>query len=438
MTSSDTTTPNEGSHHYILGALLTAICTGILLRLIGDDAGPVLQTFRDFALGSCDIVGRLFLRLLKMVIVPLVFGSVAMAILGIDPKHLGRLGLWTVAFFLGTTAFAAVLGLGAVTLMQPGVHVEAPSCATAADCPARFACEQQRCIPDDVQSPAVSDIFLNIVPDNPVAAMAARFDLPGVIFFALLLALGVTYSGEAGEPLRRFLDSLTVVMSRITAWVMRGAPLGIFGLVVKVVHTTGLDALYSVGTYALTVTGALLVHGLLFLPLLVWWLGRTNPLRVIVGASPALLTAFSTASSSATLPLTRDCTEHRVGVSPHITNFVLPLGATVNMNGTALYEAVAAIFIAQAYGIELSLGQQAIVVLTSILAAVGAAGIPSAGLVTLIIVLNAAGLPLEGIALLLTVDRLLDMLRTTVNVWGDVCGAVIVDSREKRRHSHGG
>jgi Na+/H+-dicarboxylate symporter len=435
MTSSDTVTPSEGSHRYILGALLAAVCFGILLRLIGDESAAWLQTIRDLTLGSCDIVGRLFLRLLKMVIVPLVFGSVAMAILGLDPRHLGRLGLWTVAFFLGTTALAASLGLGAVLLTQPGANVAAPSCSTADDCPTRFACQDGACVPDGVQPPAVSDIFLTIVPDNPVASMAARFDLPGVIFFAIVLALGVTYSGPAGEPLRRLLESLTVVMNRVTAWVMRLAPLGIFGLVVKVVHSTGLDALYSVGTYALTVTGALLIHGLLLLPLLVLVLGRTNPLRVIAGASPALLTAFSTASSSATLPLTRDCTEHRIGVSAHITNFVLPLGATVNMNGTALYEAVAAIFIAQAYGIELSLGQQAIVVLTSILAAVGAAGIPSAGLVTLIIVLNAVGLPLEGIALLLTVDRVLDMLRTTVNVWGDVCGAVIVDAREKRRLS---
>jgi proton glutamate symport protein len=435
MTDSDVTVPDGRSHRYILGALLAAVCVGILLRFIGEDAGALLQGFRDVVLGTCDIVGRLFLRLLKMVIVPLVFGSVAMAIIGIDPRHLGRLGLWTVLFFLGTTAIAATLGLGAVLLTQPGANVTPPACATADDCPARFACDQGRCIPDGVQPPAVSDIFLTIVPDNPVASMAAKFDLPGVIFFAIVLALGVLYSGEAGAPLRRFLDSLTTVMNLVTSWVMRGAPVGIFGLVVKVVHSTGLDALYSVGTYALTVVGALLTHGLLILPLLVLALGRTNPLRVIAGASPALLTAFSTASSSATLPLTRDCTEHRIGVAPHITNFVLPLGATVNMNGTALYEAVAALFIAQAYGIDLTAGQQAIVVLTSILAAVGAAGIPSAGLVTLIIVLNAVGLPLEGIALLLTVDRLLDMVRTTVNVWGDVCGAVIVDEREKRRLS---
>jgi proton glutamate symport protein len=435
MTDADTRAPQESSHRYILGALLAAVCVGIILRFIADDAGMLLQGFRDTLLFLCDIVGKLFLRLLKMVIVPLVFGSVAMAIIGIDPRYLGRLGAWTVAFFLGTTALAAALGLGAVLLTQPGANVDPPACETSADCPARFACENGSCIPDGVQPPAVSDIFLNIVPDNPIASMAAKFDLPGVIFFAIILALGVLYSGEAGEPLRRFLDSLTTVMNRVTAWVMRGAPIGIFGLVVKVVYSTGLDALYSVGTYAMTVAGGLLIHGFILLPLLVLFLGRTNPLRVIAGASPALLTAFSTASSSATLPVTRDCTEHRIGVSPHITNFVLPLGATVNMNGTALYEAVAALFIAQAYGIELTLGQQAIVVLTSILAAVGAAGIPSAGLVTLIIVLNAVGLPLEGIALLLTVDRLLDMMRTTMNVWGDVCGAVIVDAREKARLS---
>jgi Na+/H+-dicarboxylate symporter len=422
--------PARDDARAILLGLLLALVLGVTLRQA--PASPALNAI----VATAGFVGQVFMRLLQMIIVPLVLSSVCLGILSLDPARLGRLGRQAVVWFLGTTTLAAVVGLAAVLLVQPGLGIRSPGCEGPQDCAPRFACEAGRCVPT-VEPPPLGDILLGMIPKNPFGALAATFELPGVIFFAILLSLAILQTGERAQPLRAGLEALGAVMERITAWVMRLAPVGIFGLVFVVILQTGADVLWSVFRYALTVAGAIGIHALIVLPLLVAVLGRMSPWRLLRATSPAWIMAFSTSSSSATLPVTLRTTAAVPGLRPDVVRFSVPLGATVNMNGTALYEAVAALFIAQAFGIELSFGQQVLVVLTSLMAAVGAAGIPSAGLVTLLIVLGAVGLPPEGIALLLPVDRLLDMLRTSCNVWGDICGAAVLSRWDRRAEVSG-
>ncbi|MCK5618517.1 MAG: dicarboxylate/amino acid:cation symporter, partial [Candidatus Krumholzibacteria bacterium] len=262
-------------------------------------------------------------------------------------------------------------------------------------------------------------------PANPVKAMAEMQILP-LIVFSLLFGAVLTTIGNKGRPLIDLFESLNAAMMKLTDWVIRLAPYGVFALLAAVVAESGPGIFANLGKYMATVLLGLAIHALVTLPILLKLVGGANPKRYFEKVATALTTAFSTASSSATLPLTIDCVETKAKVAPRVSSFVLPLGATINMDGTALYEAVAAIFIAQVYGIDLSFGQQVLIFLTATLAAIGAAGIPSAGLVTMAIVLNAVGLPLEGIGMILAVDRILDMCRTSVNVWGDTVGCTVV------------
>lgn len=278
------------------------------------------------------------------------------------------------------------------------------------------------------------EVVLGVVPRNVLEAMV-RADALAIIFFALFFGIALSALGERGRPAVAFFSALNEAVMQMVSWLMRTAPIGLFGIVAARVGRAGgfvgfLPELAALGKYAGTVVGGLLVHGGVILPLILFLLGRRAPLRYVWGVAPALLNAFSTASSSATLPLSMEGVEKRNGISNRTASFVLPLGATVNMDGTALYEAVAAMFIAQAYGIVLGPVEQVIVFLTATLAAVGAAGIPEAGLVTMVLVLKAVGLPIEGIGLILTVDWLLDRFRTTVNVWGDMVGAAVIERWE--------
>jgi Na+/H+-dicarboxylate symporter len=290
----------------------------------------------------------------------------------------------------------------------------------------------------------VVEVFLRMIPTNVVDA-AAEGQMLGLIFFSLLYGFFLTRISEAyAEAQYNFFQGMFEIMMGITDLIMRFAPLGVFALVAKTVADTGLEAFGPLALFFLTVALALATHFLVVLPALLYFVGGVNPLRHFRAMSPALLTAFSTASSSATLPVTMECVEKNAGVSNKTTSFVLPLGATVNMDGTALYECVAAIFIAQAYGIELSLGTQFLIVMLALLTSIGVAGIPAASLVAIAIILAAVGLPLEGIGLILAVDRILDMMRTSVNVFSDSCGAVIIARSEGEtgileapgRHSH--
>lgn len=411
-------------HGRIALAFGLALVVGVALGALGIDSAdePVLQV--------ADFVGDLFLRLLKMAIVPLVFATVASGVASINPTRLGSLGTRTLVYFVGTTGLAVTLGLVLVNAIKPGAGVEIVGCSSDADCAPNYVCSDGGCLPT-VAPPVLRDVFLKVVPENPFASMAATFDLLGVICFALLLGVAMASVGEAARPLRAAIESLGVVVDRIVAWVMAVAPIGIFALLVQLFATTGLGTLKSLALYMFTVVLGLGLHGFVLLPLLLWMQGIA-PARFIGAMSPALWTAFSTASSSATLPVTISSATERAGIDRETAAFVIPLGATVNMNGTALYEAIAALFIAQAFGIELTLAAQVIVFITATLAAIGAPGIPSAGLVTMVMVLEAAGLPVEGIALLLAVDRILDMCRTTMNVWGDAVGAAILAKRDGR------
>lgn len=379
----------------------------------------VFGLFFKNAVPYVEWMGTVFIKALKMIIIPLILSSIISGITQIgDAKNLGRLGLKTMTYYLTTSIFALLTGLVLVNLFKPGVGADLGLQRSVDE----VALAQQ----------SFGSTLMNIIPENIIEAMVQN-QMLSIIFFALLFGFFITRTSEKTKTiLSDFFSAFFEVMMKITMFIIQFTPLGIFGIVAKVVAEQDnlLDLFSTMGQYMLVVILALAVHSMIILPTLIKLIGKSNPWLHFKAMREALITAFSTSSSSATLPLTLDAVENRSGVSNKVTSFTLPLGATINMDGTALYELVAAIFIAQAYGIELSFGQQIIVVLTGLLASIGAAGIPMAGLVMISVVLTAVGLPLEGIGLILSVDRILDMFRTTVNVWSDSCGAVIIAKSE--------
>ena len=407
-------------HWQILIAMVLAILAGLA---VGREAGIFGVTFYSVV----DFVGKLFLNALKMLIVPLILSSIIVGVAGIGGGHgLGRLGGKTIGYYAMTSLLAILVGLVMVNLIQPGVVEGDPKAVFGFSADA--AALEQKVGGKD--SGDIVEVFVRMIPTNVVAA-AAEGQMLGLIFFSLLYGFFLTRITEVyAEVQYNFFQGMFEIMMRITDLVMRFAPLGVFALVAKTVADTGLEAFAPLALFFLTVVMALAIHFLVVLPLLLYFIGGVNPLRHYQAMGAALLTAFSTASSSATLPVTMECVEKNAGVSNKVTSFVLPLGATVNMDGTALYECVAAMFIAQAYGIELSLATQFLVVMLALLTSIGVAGIPAASLVAIAIILGAVGLPLEGIGLILAVDRILDMMRTAVNVFSDSCGAVIIARSE--------
>ena len=389
------------------------ILVGIVLGIAAALAG--VAVFGE-AMTAFDWMGDLFLKALKMIIVPLIMASMIVGITGLgDVRKLGRMGGFTVLYYALTTGLAVFLGIVVVNLIQPGVGIEIVDQA----------------VPEQVlgkEEMGFRDIILSFLSDNIFKAMAEMDILP-VIVFSLVLGGLLTTLGEKGKTLIAFFDGLNEAIMKMVILIMYFAPLGVFGLVAgRFARAGDLETLIGgLGKYMLAVLVGLGIHGFVVLPLILWIFARRNPLRYLANMTTPLLTAFSTASSSATLPLTIEHVEDRNKVSRQSAYFVLPLGATINMDGTALYESVAAIFIAQAMGIELTFTQQMMIFITATLAAIGAAGIPQAGLVTMVIVLRAVGLPLEGIGLILAVDWLLDRFRTAINVWGDSCGAAVID-----------
>lgn len=365
-------------------------------------------------------MGIIFLRGLNMVVVPLILSSIISGVASIGSgSNLGRLGAKTLLYYIITSLVAILTGLFFVNLLQPGIGANLGTAGSIQSLPAAGT--------------SVSDILIRTIPDNIFDAMAKGQILP-VIFFAILFGTFITQIPQKKQEfLVNLFDSIFEVMMKVTMFIIRFTPLGVFAIVSKeVARNSGSlgNIAGSLGIYMLTVMIGLIIHAGIILPLSVKILGKANPYKHFRNMATPLLTAFSTSSSNAALPLTMEAVEHKDGVSNKITSFTLPLGATINMNGTALYECVAVIFIAQVYGIHLSAGQQVIVVVTALLAAIGSAGIPMAGLVMMSIVLKAVNLPMEGIGLILAVDRILDMSRTTVNVWGDTCAAVIIAKSE--------
>lgn len=366
-------------------------------------------------------MGDIFLRSLKMVIIPLILSSIISGVTSMgEGKNLGRIGFKTLLYYLSTSTLAILTGLILVNIVKPGIGVDLGF--------------TQQVEGLSEQTGSVKEILYRLVPDNIVNAMAQGTIL-SVIFFAIIFGFFITkVEDKYRDTLKTFFDAVFEVMMKVTLFIIKFTPLGIFGIIANEVARNS-DQLASIAgslaIYSLCVVGGLLIHAFVSLPLIVRFIGRAKPFTHFRNMATPLLTAFSTSSSSATLPLTMEALEHKSGVSNQVTSFTLPLGATINMDGTALYECVAAMFIAQAYGVELTFAQQMLVVVTALLASIGAAGIPMAGLVMITVVLTAIGLPLEGIGLILAVDRILDMLRTSVNVWSDSCGAVTVARSEK-------
>ncbi len=368
-------------------------------------------------------LGDLFLRALKMIIVPLVLTSMIAGVSNLgESKSLGRIGLKATIFFLSTGLIAILTGLIFVNIIQPGLNADL---GLRTEIPELAA-----------QKYGIKEIIMRIIPTNVFEAFI-NADMVAIIFFAILFGLfTLKVDTKYRDTLNNFFNAAFEVMMKMTSFIILFAPIGIFGIVAGVVADQSADKskLISMfghlGVYMITVFLSLGFHFIVTLPIILKVVGRINPLNHFKAMSLPILTAFSTSSSSATLPVTISAVEKNAGVSNKISSFVLPLGATVNMNGTALYECVAVMFISQAYGIDLNFLQQMIVVITALLASIGAAGIPMAGLVMMSIVLTAVGLPLEGIGLILAVDRILDMSRTALNVFGDTCGAVVIAKLE--------
>ena len=413
-------------HWQILISLVLAVLAGYLSGTEGTLLGIKLYAVYTF-------IGALFMNALKMIIVPLIISSIITGVSGVGGSQgLGRLGGKTVLFYMTTSLLAILTGLLFVNVLNPGIVNGEPArevLGLSQEAVAEVAEKVQGRSASDL-----SDVFLSMVPPNIVLA-AAEGQMLGLIFFSLLFGYFMTRIDKAsGDLLNRFWQGVADVMMGITDLIMKFAPLGVFGLVAKTVASIGPEQLddlaVSLGTFTLSVLLALLVHVLVTLPVLLVLVARVNPLAHFKAMMPALLTAFSTASSSATLPLTMECVRDNAGVSNRTSSFVLPLGATVNMDGTALYECVAAMFIAQAYGLELSFVTQFTIVLVALLTSIGVAGIPAASLVAITIILASIGLPAEAIGLILAVDRILDMFRTLVNVFSDSCGAVLIARTE--------
>ncbi len=408
-------------HWQILIAMLLAVIVGYATGTDGNIAGVTFYSIYEF-------VGGLFLNALKMLIVPLITASIITGVAGIGiGDGFGRLGAKTVIYYFTTSLLAILTGLFFVNLIVPGVINGAPAgslMGLEADVSDIVANSQGRGASD------FFTVFERMVPMNIFKA-AAEGQMLGIITFSLIFAYYmVRIPSRYATAMTDFWQAMMLIMLKITELVMMFAPIGVFALVAKVVASTGFSAIMPLASFAATVFLALLFHSVITLPLLMAFVGKVHPIRHFQAMLPALMMAFSTSSSAATLPVTLDSVEKRAGVSNRVSSFVLPLGATINMDGTALYECVAVIFIAQAYGIDLSLGLQFLIVTTALLTSVGVAGVPAASLVAIVVILAAAGLPAEGIGLILAVDRILDMCRTTVNVFSDSCGAVIIAKTE--------
>lgn len=403
-------------HWQILIALCLAVLTGVFFD----------QTFSLFGVSFLSVLtffGTLFLNALKMLIVPLVMASIITGMMSLKADTLGRLGTKTVTYYAVTSLVAILIGLFFVNVFQPGI-VDGE--------PARHIIGLSSDTDDvinrvgDKGAGDVAEVLLRMVPPNIVTA-AANGQMLGLIFFSLIFGFFVSkLKGSAAQVHKDFWQGLLDIMMMMTDLIMKFAPIGVYALVTKVILISGVDAFEPLALFFVTVLLALAAHLLLFLPAILRYIAHVSPPKHFKAMLPALLTAFSTSSSSATLPITMDCVENRSGVSNQVSGFTLPLGATINMDGTALYECVAAMFIAQAYGLSLDITTQFTIVLVALLTSIGVAGIPSASLVAITIILAAIGLPLEGIGLILVVDRVLDMCRTAVNVFSDSCAAVTI------------
>ena len=396
----------------ILMAMVAGAALGVLIHLTAADIAFVQSAIVD---GVFEVVGAMFVSALKMMVVPLVFVSLVGGVTALgDLRTLGRVGGKAVLFYLATTAVAISIALSLAVLTAPGEGFQ--STAPMAEIELKAP-------------PALEQVLIDLVPSNPVAAMASGSMLQ-VIVFALLFGVAVSAAGERGRHVLNFFNDLNAVIMRMVDLVMKLAPIGVFALIAKTFATQGAEVLSPLLGYFLVVIGALLVHSLGTYSAVLYLLGRLDPRVFYAKLRSVLAFAFSTASSNATIPVTLKATGERLGVSNSVAAFTVPLGATINMDGTAIMQGVATVFIAQVYGVDLGLADYLTVILTATLASIATAGVPGVGLIMLAMVLGQVGLPVEGIALIIGVDRLLDMLRTATNVMGDCMVTCLVAKSE--------
>ncbi len=396
----------------IIAALVLGAIVGLILNLAAPNMFNALNTYLFVP------VGQIFLSLIKMLVVPLVFFSIVLGTAGLgDPQKLGRIGLKTIIYFLATTSIAIIIGLVLAAVIQPGSAGEFDTAG------AEFTAEE---------APPVSETLMNIIPTNPINAMATG-NMLQLIVFAVFVGLALTALGAKTKGIFSLVEQGNNIMMYLVGLVMKFAPYGTFALIATAIGTQGWDAIVAMGSYMLVVLAALLLHSLLTYGGTVAFLAKKSPVWFFKKFAPAMGVAFSTSSSNATLPVSMEIAQRDLKVPEPISSFVQPLGATINMDGTAIMQGVATMFIAQAYGIDLSFSELVTVVLTAVLASIGTAGVPGVGLIMLAMVLSSVGLPVEGIGLIIGIDRLLDMTRTAVNITGDAACAVYVAETEKNK-----
>jgi dicarboxylate/amino acid:cation (Na+ or H+) symporter, DAACS family len=412
-------------HTKILLGLVVGLVFGISVNLTVGTENPTVEMINDYVAVP---LGQVFLRLLFMVVMPLVFASISLGVAGVgDVRKAGRIGGKAIAYFFVTTALATTLGLIVVNIMQPWERI-APE--TRAELMDRFAGDAASRVQTSQQQNFGVDTFINIVPRNPIDA-AARTDLLGVIFFGLAFGAALTLIPKAkAKPMIDVLEALNAVVTAIIHFAMLLAPFGVAALIFTVSSRFGFDLMIAVAAFVVTVLVALLAHVMITLSAIIRFLIGMSPLMFYSRIRAALVTAFSTSSSAATLPTAIDVAQEQLGVPPRIAGFVLPIGSTMCMNGTAIFEGITVIFLAEIFGVDLSLGQMTAVMIMCVITAIGAAGVPGGSIPLLVGVLTMFGVPGEGIAIVLGVDRILDMSRTTVNVCSDLTAAAWVARSE--------
>ena len=403
-------------HWQIIICMILGTIVGILFNSSGNYENNTIYTL-------ILLLGDIFIRLLKMVIVPLIFTSIIMGISSIkDQSKIGRLGFKTLIYYVCTSLIAILIGLTLANMIQPGIGAATLDQVNAFDTTKLSSTN------------SILDILKRMIPLNPISALASG-DILGIIFFAIFFGITMNFvDSKYNSSVKGLIESIYKVIMVMTQAIIKCAPIGVFGLMTKTVSSTGLSIFKDLGLYAFTIACGLSIHLFIVLPLILFIFVKVNPIKHFRAMASAMVTAFSTSSSSATLPVTMKCVKDNVKVSNEVTSFVLPMGATINMDGTALYECAGVLFIAQALGIPLDASQQFIVVITALLASIGAAGIPSAGLVMLFIVTDAVGLQSDAVALwvgsMLAIDRPLDMFRTMVNISSDSVGAAVIAKSE--------
>lgn len=396
----------------ILIALVLGLIAGIIFTFVPEGVFSPVDTY------VLNPVGQIFLNLIMMLVVPIVFVSIVLGTAGLgQPAKLGRIGIQTITFYLVTTAVAIALSLALAFAIKPGTAGIFD--VSTADYEAQ-------------EAPPVVETLVNIIPTNPLASMTAG-DMLQVIAFAIFVGFALAFLKDKTENVHRILEQTNDILMFLVNLVMKFAPYGAFALIASAIGGAGLDAIGSMGAYMGTVILGLFLHSAIIYSLAIWLLGKANPWTFYKGLFPAMTVAFSTSSSNATLPASMKAAQDNLGISKSVSSFVQPLGATINMDGTAIMQATAAVFIAQVYAIDLGLVDILLILITATLASIGTAGVPGVGLIMLAMVLTQVGLPVEGIALILGVDRVIDMLRTTVNITGDAVCAYVISENEKRR-----